>query len=80
MSGEEGYEDVWDHEPATDHQLAFLNRLGIGYADDITKGAASDLISERLENRKRVYRHSILGSLFLMLILAVIVFLLSQAR
>jgi hypothetical protein len=34
---QEEYEDAWDHEPATENQLAFLNRLGLDYPEDIPR-------------------------------------------
>jgi len=45
--------DVWDDEPATPKQLAFLARLGIAHPPDISLGDASDLITKCLMRRER---------------------------
>lgn len=39
----------WHNKPATEKQLAQLDRLGIPYDDGITRGEASEVIAEGLE-------------------------------
>jgi hypothetical protein len=36
----------WRDQPATEKQLALMDKKGIYYKPDITKGGASDLINE----------------------------------
>jgi len=39
-------EEPWRAEPATGNQLEYLDKYGVAYSDDITKGEASDILNE----------------------------------
>jgi len=43
---------VWKGEPASDRQLAVLDKSGIGYKPGLSKGEASQLIDELFRKRR----------------------------
>ncbi len=63
------YRDSVYQEPATDKQLAFLERLGLEYSPIISKGTASDVIERELSLRngratvRRVLAIMVIGGL-----------------
>lgn len=43
--------DTWSNGPVTERQKSFADELGIKYAENVTKGELSDLISQALQQK-----------------------------